>query len=669
MIHTGQNNAVGQQSYLTFDTGILQAVDVASASCVPTDTVLPDLTTFEEVLQNNACNGPAPCTYGSVTSPAGSLSYASVTLGPAATGDFRVARVAFCAVGAGDATIHWQFSPPAPTNRDSEILDSNNNIVSNPALYVDYVVHVTADTPTVTNTPTITPTFTNTPTPTVTNTFTNTPTATPTCPAFTQPVTIKDFSFQPQNVTISVGSTIMWTNTGLSTHTSTSDTNVWDSGNIPPGQSFSFTFNTPGVYSYHCNIHPTMTGSITVLSSCVSTPTPSSTPSSTPTGTFTPTSTNTPTGTSTFTPTRTRTATNTPVPALVIQTVTALKPNGEAPLDVDVYVVDNYGTPVTGAQVELTAIGIDNFYDGFLEDIGGGHYRGCDVADFTGSGGGNVEVDVHAAKAGYIDASDSVSEQPGDLCAAATSTPTITSTPTLTRTATNTFTPTSTPTNTSTSTPTSTNTSTPTSTETFTPTNTPTGTPTNTATVTETPTSTNTPQPVLIGHVTFEGRPAQPNPLDQLPITLTLKSESGEFNYTGMTTDASGFFTVTVSAVPNGDYSWRVKSPQFLANSGAVTLAGATHTNVDMGQLRAGDINNDNVVNVTDLALLKLTYNRTVGEPNYDPRADFNGDQVVNIQDFNLMRLNFGHQGAVPLAPHGPGSPGAYFHYVRQRQL
>src|SRR5207253_7460013 len=59
-----------------------------------------------------------------------------------------------------------------------------------------------------------------------------------------------------------------------------------------------------------------------------------------------------------------------------------------------------------------------------------------------------------------------------------------------------------------------------------------------------TPTSTPTATPVLVGHVTWQGRPAQPDPLQQLPITLTLKSGAMEVNYSSRNTDANGFFTV-----------------------------------------------------------------------------------------------------------------------------
>ncbi len=203
---------------------------------------------------------------------------------------------------------------------------------------------------------------------------------------------------------------------------------------------------------------------------------------------------------------------------------------------------------------------------------------------------------------------------------------------------TNTFTPTRT------NSPTNTRTFTPTSTFTSTPTDIPTNTPTNTPLP---PTSSPTSVVVIVGHVTIQGRPAQPNPRQSVPITLTLKLSGGgpESNYSA-TTDASGYFTVT--APGPGAYDYRVKNPQTLANAGNAALANGTNA-VEMGLLLTGDANNDNCVNVQDFSLLKNTFGKSVGDPGYDARADFNGDTSISVVDFNLQKNNFGICGAGPV--------------------
>ncbi len=80
--------------------------------------------------------------------------------------------------------------------------------------------------------------------------------------------TIQDFSFSPATLTIKVGTTVKWSNNGPSAHTTTSDGGVWNSGTLgapsgggayggaTAGGSYQFTFSTPGMYHYHCAIHP-----------------------------------------------------------------------------------------------------------------------------------------------------------------------------------------------------------------------------------------------------------------------------------------------------------------------------------------------------------------------------------------------------------------------------
>lgn len=78
-------------------------------------------------------------------------------------------------------------------------------------------------------------------------------------------VRMVNFSFDPSTITIPVGTTVVWTNDDGADHTSTSDDGTWDSGVIEPGDSFEFTFDEPGTYTYLCEIHPTqMQGTVVV---------------------------------------------------------------------------------------------------------------------------------------------------------------------------------------------------------------------------------------------------------------------------------------------------------------------------------------------------------------------------------------------------------------------
>jgi plastocyanin len=81
-------------------------------------------------------------------------------------------------------------------------------------------------------------------------------------------VTVGDNFYQPANLTVRVGATVVWTVNGNNQHTVTSDTNRFGSGTLNHGQSFSFRFTTAGTYTYHCLIHGTvMSGTILVQAS------------------------------------------------------------------------------------------------------------------------------------------------------------------------------------------------------------------------------------------------------------------------------------------------------------------------------------------------------------------------------------------------------------------
>ena len=87
---------------------------------------------------------------------------------------------------------------------------------------------------------------------------------TPSAAAKTATVQISGFSFQPASITVDAGTVVTWVNKDSVSHSATSDTGAFDTGTFANGESRSFTFSTPGTYAYHCAIHTSMKGTVTV---------------------------------------------------------------------------------------------------------------------------------------------------------------------------------------------------------------------------------------------------------------------------------------------------------------------------------------------------------------------------------------------------------------------
>ncbi len=107
--------------------------------------------------------------------------------------------------------------------------------------------------------------------------------------AATSGVTITDDSFSaksfgPNPVTINAGDSVTWTNNGPTTHTVTSDSGSamsFDSGKLAAGGTFTEAFPTAGTFTYHCTIHPSMTGSVIVQAAAATSPAAGSAPPTT----------------------------------------------------------------------------------------------------------------------------------------------------------------------------------------------------------------------------------------------------------------------------------------------------------------------------------------------------------------------------------------------------
>jgi plastocyanin len=77
-------------------------------------------------------------------------------------------------------------------------------------------------------------------------------------------VKIDNFSFGPQTLTVSVGTTVVWTNRDDIPHTVVSTDGVFKSKVRDTDEKFSYTFTKAGTYPYFCSVHPKMTGRVVV---------------------------------------------------------------------------------------------------------------------------------------------------------------------------------------------------------------------------------------------------------------------------------------------------------------------------------------------------------------------------------------------------------------------
>ena len=85
-------------------------------------------------------------------------------------------------------------------------------------------------------------------------------------------IAISNLVFNPSNITVSIGTTVTWTNQDNFDHTVTSTATSggttpdgrFNSGDLSSGEHWSFTFTQAGTYYYYCKHHTTMHGTIIV---------------------------------------------------------------------------------------------------------------------------------------------------------------------------------------------------------------------------------------------------------------------------------------------------------------------------------------------------------------------------------------------------------------------
>ncbi len=77
-------------------------------------------------------------------------------------------------------------------------------------------------------------------------------------------VPISNYAFHPPHLTVPAGAKVKFTNHDQTAHTATGHSGAFDTGTLKPGQSATVTLKKPGSYTYYCDFHAFMTGTIVV---------------------------------------------------------------------------------------------------------------------------------------------------------------------------------------------------------------------------------------------------------------------------------------------------------------------------------------------------------------------------------------------------------------------
>lgn len=85
--------------------------------------------------------------------------------------------------------------------------------------------------------------------------------------ARSEKVSIVEFAYDPDPVTIEEGGKVIWVNRDAAPHTATADDGSFDTGTIEQDKLKSESFKQPGTYTYFCEIHPDMHGTVEVVES------------------------------------------------------------------------------------------------------------------------------------------------------------------------------------------------------------------------------------------------------------------------------------------------------------------------------------------------------------------------------------------------------------------
>ena len=129
-------------------------------------------------------------------------------------------------------------------------------------------------------------------------------------------------------------------------------------------------------------------------------------------------------------------------------------------------------------------------------------------------------------------------------------------------------------------------------------------------------------------------------------VFFTFRPTSSEPSFT-RTATLNADKTFSLTGIPGNAYTLHIKGDRWLAQNVSVDATNGDVSGVT-ATLKAGDANNDNMVDIADFGILVNAYNSKASIPGsgYDANADFNADGIVDIADFGILVNNYNASGA-----------------------
>jgi hypothetical protein len=122
------------------------------------------------------------------------------------------------------------------------------------------------------------------------------------------------------------------------------------------------------------------------------------------------------------------------------------------------------------------------------------------------------------------------------------------------------------------------------------------------------------------------------------PVTVSLYDAANTL-VTSVTANPDGTFSL---AAPAGTYSVVATASGFLSAQGSAVLNPGSTTTKPVISLRAGDIDNNNVIDQFDALTIGMSYNAST-----PAAADLNNDGIINVLDLELLAGNYRDTGPI----------------------